>query len=69
MHHRPALSRPLPRSGPFPRAQGGWCEFRPALDPTEEPAAPDTSGEAVRTVYPRASPRPHLPERWVPVRG
>ncbi|WP_294270277.1 hypothetical protein [uncultured Sphingomonas sp.] len=68
MDHPPAQPRRIAgdrRRGPFPRAQGGWCDFRPAL--TMPPAAPDDPA-TVRTVYPCPAPGDDMVGGWVRVR-
>jgi hypothetical protein len=49
--------------GPFPRAQGGLCDFRPVL--TRAPTEADGSA-TVRAVYP--SPEDEAVDGWVRVR-
>ncbi|QXT34644.1 hypothetical protein KV697_12630 [Sphingomonas sanguinis] len=51
--------------GPFPRAQGGQCDFRPALTMVSAEADDPAT---VRAVYPRPTPGDDVAEGWVRVR-
>ncbi|MGW8134549.1 hypothetical protein [Sphingomonas zeae] len=68
MDQRPGQPRRIAVShlcGRFPRAQGGHCDFRPAL--TMAPADADDPA-IIRAVYPRPAPREDGMEGWVRVR-
>lgn len=68
MDHRPGQPRRIATSrahGPFPRAQGGQCDFRPAL--TGATVGSEDSA-TVRAVYPRPAPGDEVVEGWVRVR-